>query len=266
MMDNCTAYEGNNGKDRRDMLFCSRLDHMEPQVKEEKLSQCSDAGDISLHKDALLAFYKSARVFIHYLSAAGMATMRGARFSYDSVELSSLSATANELCKESKRETTNADDVLKAIEEIDFPEFLGPLRASLEDYRQKNAKKRAGAAKAKEVNKKRKKEDMPPEDERNEVEFTINNDADSANDQEHQNDADEEGNKEAENELQDDVDKEGIQAEDKVDENDQHDASDAIAVEEEDDDSIRSNEQQNDADGEGNSINDDDEEDGANEA
>lgn len=39
------------------------------RVVKEKLSQCSDAGDISLHKDALLAFAESARIFIHYLSA-----------------------------------------------------------------------------------------------------------------------------------------------------------------------------------------------------
>ncbi|KAL9660478.1 hypothetical protein QQ045_025293 [Rhodiola kirilowii] len=79
------------------------------RVVKEKISQCSDAGDMSLHKDALLAFSESARIFIHYLSA-----------------------TANDICKESKRQTMNADDVLKAIEEIDFPEFLGPLKATLE--------------------------------------------------------------------------------------------------------------------------------------
>lgn len=39
------------------------------RVVKEKLSRCSDTGDISLHKDALLAFSESARIFIHYLSA-----------------------------------------------------------------------------------------------------------------------------------------------------------------------------------------------------
>ncbi|KAL9658942.1 hypothetical protein QQ045_000006 [Rhodiola kirilowii] len=79
------------------------------RVVKEKISQCSDVGDMSLHKDALLAFSESTRIFIHYLSAM-----------------------ANDICKESKRQTMNADDVLKAIEEIDFPEFLGPLKATLE--------------------------------------------------------------------------------------------------------------------------------------
>lgn len=43
-----------------------------------------------------------------------------------------ITCRANDICKESKRQTINADDVLKAIEEIDFPEFVGPLKASLD--------------------------------------------------------------------------------------------------------------------------------------
>lgn len=39
---------------------------------------------------------------------------------------------ANDICRESKRQTINADDVLKALEEIEFPEFLKPLKASLD--------------------------------------------------------------------------------------------------------------------------------------
>ncbi|KAJ7981173.1 Nuclear transcription factor Y subunit B-3 [Quillaja saponaria] len=108
------------------------------RVVKDKLSQCSKDGDISIHKDSLLAFSESARIFIHYLSA-----------------------TANDICKESKRQTMNADDVLKALEEIEFPEFVRPLKASLEEFRQKNAGKKAGASKAKEVKKKRKMEGGP---------------------------------------------------------------------------------------------------------
>ena len=37
------------------------------RVVKEKL--CNDGDDISVHKDALLAFSESARIFIHYLSA-----------------------------------------------------------------------------------------------------------------------------------------------------------------------------------------------------
>ncbi|KAJ4846742.1 hypothetical protein Tsubulata_010225 [Turnera subulata] len=78
------------------------------RVVKDKLSQCSPDSDFIVHRDALLAFSESARIFIHYLSA-----------------------TANDICKESKRQTMNADDVFKALEEIEFPEFISPLKASL---------------------------------------------------------------------------------------------------------------------------------------
>ncbi|XP_057954443.1 DNA polymerase II subunit B4 [Malania oleifera] len=109
------------------------------RVVKGKLCQLSSSGegDISLNKDALLAFSESARIFIHYISA-----------------------TANDICKESKRQTINADDVLKALEEIEFPEFVHPLRASLDDFRRKYAGKRSGAAKAKEAKKKKLEEPL----------------------------------------------------------------------------------------------------------
>ncbi|KAH9659882.1 CBFD NFYB HMF domain-containing protein [Citrus sinensis] len=105
------------------------------RVVKDKLHDCSPDTDISVHKDALLAFCESARIFIHYLSA-----------------------TANDICKESKRQTINAEDVLKAIEAIDFNEFVDPLRDSLDEFRQKNAGKRAGTSKSKEEKKKLKVE------------------------------------------------------------------------------------------------------------
>ncbi|XVF19707.1 hypothetical protein REPUB_Repub11eG0133900 [Reevesia pubescens] len=39
------------------------------RVVKEKLSDCSPDYDINVHKDAILAFSKSARIFIHYLFA-----------------------------------------------------------------------------------------------------------------------------------------------------------------------------------------------------
>ncbi|XP_017606901.1 DNA polymerase II subunit B4-like [Gossypium arboreum] len=106
------------------------------RVVKEKLSECSPDYDFNVHKDAHLAFTESARIFIHYLSA-----------------------TANDICKESKRQTMNAEDVFKALEEIEFSEFVKPLRASLAEFRKKNAGKKGGAAKENEVKKKRKIED-----------------------------------------------------------------------------------------------------------
>jgi len=39
---------------------------------------------------------------------------------------------ANDICKESKRQIINVENVFKALEETEFPEFVCPLKASLE--------------------------------------------------------------------------------------------------------------------------------------
>jgi hypothetical protein len=36
------------------------------------------------------------------------------------------------MCKESKRQTISADDVLNALDEMEFSEFVEPLRTSLQ--------------------------------------------------------------------------------------------------------------------------------------
>lgn len=41
---------------------------------------------------------------------------------------------ANDICKESKRQIINAEDVFKALEETEFTEFVSPLKASLEGH------------------------------------------------------------------------------------------------------------------------------------
>ncbi|KAG6526109.1 hypothetical protein ZIOFF_016086 [Zingiber officinale] len=117
------------------------------RVVKDKLSKLSSGGgeeEILVNKDALLAFSESTRIFIHYLSA-----------------------TANDICKESKRQTINADDVLKALEEIDFVEFVEPLKASLEEFRRRNEVKKSGV-KGKETVKKRRIEDTPSKNGRKE--------------------------------------------------------------------------------------------------
>ncbi|KAG2331893.1 hypothetical protein Bca52824_003073 [Brassica carinata] len=80
------------------------------RVVKDKLSECSPEYDVSIHKEAVLAFSESARIFIHYLSA-----------------------TANDNCKDSRRQTMKAEDVFKAIEDMGFDEFSEPLKASLEE-------------------------------------------------------------------------------------------------------------------------------------
>ncbi|KAI4999945.1 hypothetical protein ZWY2020_004534 [Hordeum vulgare] len=39
---------------------------------------------------------------------------------------------ANDVCKGEKRQMINVEDVFKALEEIEFPEFVEPLRTALE--------------------------------------------------------------------------------------------------------------------------------------
>ncbi|GLJ54184.1 hypothetical protein SUGI_1161430 [Cryptomeria japonica] len=90
--------------------------------------------DIAIQREALTAFSESARLFIHYLSA-----------------------TANDICKESKRQGINAEDVLKALEEMEFPELLEPLGTSLNAFRKQNASKKS-ESKTKSADRKRKSE------------------------------------------------------------------------------------------------------------
>lgn len=40
--------------------------------------------------------------------------------------------SANDVCKDSNRNIITANDVFKALEEIEFPELVEPLKASLE--------------------------------------------------------------------------------------------------------------------------------------
>lgn len=65
--------------------------------------------DTQINKDALLAFSEAAKVFINYITA-----------------------TANDVCKESKRQTISVDDIFRALEDTDFVDLIAPLKQSLE--------------------------------------------------------------------------------------------------------------------------------------
>ena len=65
--------------------------------------------DFQVNKDALLAFCESGKLFIHYLTA-----------------------TANDVCKDAKRQTISADDVLTALDDLEFGELVEPLKQALE--------------------------------------------------------------------------------------------------------------------------------------
>lgn len=82
------------------------------RIVKRHLSQ-TDKGDTKrdtqINKDALLAFSESAKVFINYLTA-----------------------TANDVCKENKRQTISLDDIFRALEDTDFVDLIAPLKQSLE--------------------------------------------------------------------------------------------------------------------------------------
>ena len=64
---------------------------------------------VQVNKDALLAFCESGKIFIHFLTA-----------------------TANDVCKEAKRQTISADDVITALEDLELGDLVVPLREALE--------------------------------------------------------------------------------------------------------------------------------------
>ncbi|KAL9228585.1 hypothetical protein vseg_004146 [Gypsophila vaccaria] len=156
------------------------------RVVKDKLSEISgDGGDVILHKEALIAFSESARIFIHYISA-----------------------TAHDICNESKRQIINADDVLNALDEIEFSEFVDPLKEALDEFRKKAAGKRAGVAKAKDISKKR-KTDLSSTGEKGGDEGEGNN-ADNSNDVENEVNGDHDDEAQASGDSADEVEEQAI--------------------------------------------------------
>ncbi|PSC70901.1 DNA polymerase epsilon subunit 3 [Micractinium conductrix] len=86
--------------------------------------------DFQVSKDALLACCEAGKLFIHYLAA-----------------------TANDACRDAKRQTVSADDVLTALEDLEFGELTEPLKAALDAYK---AEAKAKTQKKTEQTKKRK--------------------------------------------------------------------------------------------------------------
>jgi len=78
------------------------------RIAKAKLEDLGD-GNIQLHKDATLALAESAKVLINFITA-----------------------TSNDICKEKKRQTIGADDVLQALEDVDFTDLVAPLQVALD--------------------------------------------------------------------------------------------------------------------------------------
>jgi DNA polymerase epsilon subunit 3 len=79
------------------------------RIIQTKLPSGVDDKNFAVGKDAQLAFAESAKVFISYIST-----------------------TANDICKEGKRQTISAEDVIKAVEELEFTDIAPQLKEYLE--------------------------------------------------------------------------------------------------------------------------------------
>ena len=134
-----------------------------------KLPPGSDEKNVSLSKDAQLAFSEAAKVFISYVSARlrfpiclmhaplsesmlprsmiPWATMLRSPWTHiphilipPNIPFLNLfthahlqvSSAANDICKDGKRQTISSDDVIKAVEELEFSELVPQLKEYLE--------------------------------------------------------------------------------------------------------------------------------------
>eukprot|EP01023_Acetabularia_acetabulum_P055989 TRINITY_DN648_c0_g1_i7.p2 TRINITY_DN648_c0_g1~~TRINITY_DN648_c0_g1_i7.p2 ORF type:complete len:204 (-),score=50.16 TRINITY_DN648_c0_g1_i7:253-864(-) len=91
------------------------------RIVKNKLSSLSEGGENhQVNKDALLAFNESTKVFIQYVACL-----------------------ANEHCKKAKRSTLQVDDIFKVLEEIEFGDYIDPLRNALAQKKEaQNLKKK----------------------------------------------------------------------------------------------------------------------------
>ena len=95
------------------------------RIVKQKITELKGTGgaDIHLNRDALTALGEACRVFIHLLSA-----------------------TANEICTDAKRQTISVDDVLGALEDLEFSDLISELEGDIESksfFRCHSARRRA---------------------------------------------------------------------------------------------------------------------------
>lgn len=90
-----------------------------PQACVQRVIKAVLPDNVQIGKDAKAAFSRSAGIFIMYLTAC-----------------------ANDFCREAKRQTISAQDVMQAIKELEFGELEEPLREYLEQYRREASAKK----------------------------------------------------------------------------------------------------------------------------
>mmetsp|Transcript_26644 Transcript_26644/g.52503 ORF Transcript_26644/g.52503 Transcript_26644/m.52503 type:complete len:218 (+) Transcript_26644:24-677(+) len=143
-----------------------------PMASVSRIMKAAIPKNIQVAKEVKQSFAKAAGLFILYLTS-----------------------TANDFCKQARRQTVSATDVLNAVEELEFDEFLEPLQQFLSAYRkqQQAKKKRKAEDKPKAPSKKAKKDDDNDNDNDDENDNDNDND-DNDNDNDNDNENGDEDN------------------------------------------------------------------------
>ncbi|XP_058014987.1 DNA polymerase epsilon subunit 3 [Ahaetulla prasina] len=101
---------------------------------------------VNVSKEARSAISRAASVFVLYATSC-----------------------ANNFARKGKRKTLNAGDVISAMEEMEFQRFVGPLKESLEAYRNEQKGKR-GVSELKKKDREKKEDAEDPDKNREEEE------------------------------------------------------------------------------------------------
>uniref|UniRef100_A0A7S1UF20 Transcription factor CBF/NF-Y/archaeal histone domain-containing protein n=1 Tax=Phaeomonas parva TaxID=124430 RepID=A0A7S1UF20_9STRA len=99
-----------------------------PAASVRKIVKGALPDGVKMGADTTQAFAKAAGIFIHYLTTC-----------------------ANDFCRENKRATITANDIVAALKELEFEEMVEPLQKFLELHRAAESEKKAEKAKAKEA-------------------------------------------------------------------------------------------------------------------
>mmetsp|Transcript_4506 Transcript_4506/g.14545 ORF Transcript_4506/g.14545 Transcript_4506/m.14545 type:complete len:151 (+) Transcript_4506:1-453(+) len=93
-----------------------------PQASINRIVKTALPDGMQMSREAKQAFAKAAGVFLLYLTSA-----------------------ANDICRSGKRHTISTPDVMKALDEVDFAEFMEPLEQCLKAYSSSLPKRASGS-------------------------------------------------------------------------------------------------------------------------
>ncbi|GAX15915.1 DNA polymerase epsilon subunit 3 [Fistulifera solaris] len=124
-----------------DKKLHSAVEFEPPLACVRRLLKHSLPSSTNVGKDASAAFARACGIFIIYLTAC-----------------------ANDFAREHKRQTITANDVLAAVQELDFDSFTPDMTSFLESYRQTEKKKKDEKAAAKKEKQEGREEDDDDDD------------------------------------------------------------------------------------------------------